>query len=460
MPRSGRCKWALLALLTSLGCGNEASRSSNPDLDATATTNACGGTAPIAYQGSAALPGARCGPCRDGHLVCASEDLLACVAAFPANACDDAGDAPPDASFADGDAPPDASFADATTTPDASEDAEPGWGDLDAGDFDAGPGWLLPDASVDAQAFDGGAAPSVTCMDLPAGDLVLDSLRTVLYASVTNAESPYANTVVRIDPSTATVTGTVFVGNQPDALAVSDDGASLYVGEDGTSSVSRVALASGALDPPVGLAPDVTYGPCRPRQIVPVPGSATRYVVGRNVPGLSAGFDGVALYDRTTLLGTWNHFTGPSSLAFVSSTTLAGYDGDDSGYDLYQLQMTLAGPQLASDVPRLITGLGVQIASQGGWVFATSGQTADGVTSQPVGQYPASGPVWPAPNGTDVWFLQGTTLVDCDRATFLTKRSYAFPAAANQGTASVLLGWAPASFAFLTPTSVCIALLR
>lgn len=49
--------------------------------------NACGGADALRFAGRAGLPGMRCGPCRDGRLVCTDPDTLACAEASAGNAC-------------------------------------------------------------------------------------------------------------------------------------------------------------------------------------------------------------------------------------------------------------------------------------------------------------------------------------------------------------------------------------
>src|SRR5882672_6081987 len=63
----------------------------------------------------------------------------------------------------------------------------------------------------------------------------------------------HPNTVVIIDPATATVTGSISVGTDPHRLALSSDNAYLYVGADGINSVQRINLASKTVEATIGL---------------------------------------------------------------------------------------------------------------------------------------------------------------------------------------------------------------
>ena len=53
--------------------------------------------------------------------------------------------------------------------------------------------------------------------------------------------SQYGNTVVIIDPASASIESSVLVGSEPGKLALSDDDEVLYVGLDGANAVRRTA---------------------------------------------------------------------------------------------------------------------------------------------------------------------------------------------------------------------------
>jgi DNA-binding beta-propeller fold protein YncE len=369
--------------------------------------------------------------------------------AYDGGSGDDVGDAT--VAIADGGASDASPTVDAGT---ADVTIDVGGGGSDAGAYDAGPGWPNDAGTVAVQTLTDGGLPAVQCLELPTGDLVFDPTRSVLYAS-----APLFNgRVVRIDPSTAAVTGSVVVGMSPQALAVSDDGSSLYVAQAVTGSVVRVDLASGAVGTPVSLGSAQISGGSTPRyarRIRAVPSSPTRYVVSRAIP---TGFAGLALYDGTTLLGEWNGVVGGESIAFTSATVLFGYT-NDSASDLDEFDVSSTGFQFVGDSTGVITaGYGIEITSQGGWIFATNGQAVNGANAQLVGQYPPSGPVWPDSNGTDVWFLDTSTaqILDFDRSTFVLKKSVTLPAGSTPAGSGPLVAWSPTGLAFRTTSAVCI----
>ena len=99
----------------------------------------------------------------------------------------------------------------------------------------------------------GGAACS-TCwtaiLPIEARDIVYSAARNELYASVPGDAAAYPNTIVVIDPTTASVGSAIPVGSNPGALALSDDGSTLWVGIEGAHAFRKVTM--NATPPVVG----------------------------------------------------------------------------------------------------------------------------------------------------------------------------------------------------------------
>ena len=94
---------------------------------------------------------------------------------------------------------------------------------------------------VNAQA---GSAPFVRVLNLPVNDIAYEKQSKKLFVSVPSRIGAGGNSVTEIDPTTGTVGASVFVGSEPNKLAVSDDGQTVYVGIDGAASVRRVNMAA------------------------------------------------------------------------------------------------------------------------------------------------------------------------------------------------------------------------
>src|SRR3954447_8470097 len=74
---------------------------------------------------------------------------------------------------------------------------------------------------------------------LTTNDLVYSSSTGRIYASVPSSAGSSGNSLQAIDPTTGLVTSSIFVGSEPNKLAISDDGHSLYVSLDGSLALRR-----------------------------------------------------------------------------------------------------------------------------------------------------------------------------------------------------------------------------
>jgi hypothetical protein len=328
--------------------------------------------------------------------------------------------------------------------------------------------------------LEGGA--SIRSLPFSTNDLVFDPKRGVLYATMNpygvrptgeifDAGADAGNSVITIDPVSATVTGSLFVGSSPNVLAISDDGSSLYVGIDGAHSVCRVDLASMTVGPLLSL---LQNDPSLATQIAAVPGSSTQYVVSRS---RKLGFPGLSLYDGDALLTAVDGLSAGDSITFTDPSTLFGYSNfSPSNLLPYSVRPPVITP--GQVVTGLITPLStvgvdeVQITSNGGWIFALNGQTVSAATMTVVGTYNATiaqtsrGPeidpvaVLPDADGANVWFLRpDPVLLDFDRTTFLLRRSISLdPVSADvglgTGNARALVRWSPTGLAFRTFSAV------
>ena len=77
---------------------------------------------------------------------------------------------------------------------------------------------------------------------LPVNDLVYSRADGKIYASVPSRAGGRGNSIARIDPDKGVVETTRFVGSEPNKLALSDDGRTLYVGLDGAAAIARINL--------------------------------------------------------------------------------------------------------------------------------------------------------------------------------------------------------------------------
>src|SRR6185369_14397213 len=89
-----------------------------------------------------------------------------------------------------------------------------------------------------------GGTPGITQITLTTKDIVYDSLRNKIYASVPGNALTNANTVVAINPLTSQIEGPLTSGSNPGSIGLSGDGHYLYVGIDDAASIRRLDLQS------------------------------------------------------------------------------------------------------------------------------------------------------------------------------------------------------------------------
>jgi len=235
--------------------------------------------------------------------------------------------------------------------------------------------------------------PFTTFVSLMANDLVYDSGQQLLYASIPSIAGPaIGNSVVPIDPATGIVGNPIFVGSEPNKLALSSDNSVLWVGLDGGAAVRKVNLVThtAGVSFPLGGGTGY-YNP-------PYTGKALAVMPGH--PGTLAVCDSigeVAIYDD-----------GVKRAAEIASPSgpLNGMVFSPSGSDLYGVGSGYALFTVDSTGVTSATVLNSSVSSNDlrydkGRVYLTDGAVLDANTGVQLGafyinsQQQASGPVAP-----------------------------------------------------------------
>jgi hypothetical protein len=201
-------------------------------------------------------------------------------------------------------------------------------------------------------------------------DVVWDSRFNLLYVSKPSTASHNADTVMAFSPSQLTDAAAIWIyqlprGSNPDRLAMSADGAYLYVGLDGAGAVQQLTLTSASTGPTKGntisLGSDPVYGPYYPMDLQVSPLSNSTIAVARgllpsqsNLPTLALG--GVALYDNGTqkpqVVGPSAAPSGDALLDTLQwsadGNTIYAANNENASGDLYQLPVTATGVTLPS----------------------------------------------------------------------------------------------------------------
>jgi Calx-beta domain/Carboxypeptidase regulatory-like domain len=165
----------------------------------------------------------------------------------------------------------------------------------------------------------------VRSLPLPANDVIYNEADGSLYISSPSSAGSIGNSVSIIDPITGHISRSIFVGSEPNKLALSSNGQTMYVGLDGASAIRKIDLATQTAGFEFSLGYDNFSTHYSARDIAVMPGNANKLAVARsNVYGVP----GVAVYDNGFRLP----LVGPEAsdtifLAFASPSLLYGGGG-------------------------------------------------------------------------------------------------------------------------------------
>ena len=293
------------------------------------------------------------------------------------------------------------------------------------------------------------ASPFTAYLSLLTNDLLYDTSRNLLWASVpSSAGSPLGNSVVPIDPSTGLLKTPIWIGSEPNKLAISADGTTLWVGLLGSPSVRKIDLTAG-VETPVNLYFPGGWGyNIYATSLAVLPGSPSSVAV-------SAG--PVSIFDNATPRSKTG--TGAMYLAFGSSSaTLYGYSG---GLSIFSVDST--GIASTTNPPNSGTGSN-DLRYDNGRLYLTSGGVLDGTSGSLLGTFAASGPVAPDSTVGRAFVLNASTsfgtpnqITAFDVNTFVPVGSFSIGGVQTGfNNPSSLVRWGQDGLAFRTGTQLYV----
>jgi hypothetical protein len=209
-------------------------------------------------------------------------------------------------------------------------------------------------------------------INLATNDLVYNQTTQKIYASVPSiAGSGVGNTITTLDPTTGGIENSVFVGSEPNKLALADDAQTLYVGLDGSGAVRRFNINLQAAAQSFSLGTSGSSGVYTASDLAVMPGSPSVVAVSRTNST-------VAIYDN----GTMRPMTqGGGPLAFASATRL--YSGSGP---VVKMNVNNTGLALVSSFPVNSYGNKIVYAPNGGLYFP-GGRAVNPDTETIIGTY-------------------------------------------------------------------------
>jgi hypothetical protein len=212
-------------------------------------------------------------------------------------------------------------------------------------------------------------------IDLPANNLVFSEATQALYASVPASGGSNGNSITKINPETGDVGPSVFIGNNPYRMGISNDGQTIWAHLDGDNAARRFDVITGT----PGL--QFPTSSLRPTVIEVVPGHPESVVVSNGPNGSLTIYDnGVPRPERSGQVISAQFGADPSVLYGSFSHFLVKFLVDSSG-----VTVTTATPEFllpSGDSLKFLNGL----------LYFDSGQVVNPESRTWVGRFQISGP--------------------------------------------------------------------
>jgi sugar lactone lactonase YvrE len=282
-------------------------------------------------------------------------------------------------------------------------------------------------------------AAFVRQIGLATNDLIYNDTNQTLYASVPSSVGASGNSIAPINPVTASVGTSAFIGSEPNKLALSDDHQTLYATLNGAGAVRRFDIASKSAGLQFSLGNDSFNGPRVAGEIAVMPGAPGTVAVTRQNGG------GTLIYDDGTARAQIGSATG--SLQFRSPTTL--YIGSGA---IQKFSVSASGLSLVNTTNTASSG---SIFYDNGLVYMSGGAVVDPEAGTVRGTYSGGGTSMAVDSAHGrIFFLSGfsgLTLRAFDINTFLPLGSINIQGV--NGTPSSLVRWGPNGLAFRTSSN-------
>jgi hypothetical protein len=241
---------------------------------------------------------------------------------------------------------------------------------------------LFPAAIVQAQNELENA--NVFSVGLHARDVVYDTKRDVLYASISSSAGfPNGNSIAVISPDDLEVIEYIPIGSEPNRLALLPDDDLLWVGVDGAAGIRWLRLSDYSVGP---IFPTSGYlGAAGVAQSIAIdPANSNRVVVSCNAIGSSA-TGNLRVFDLAGEISSNFYVYGPTSIAFVSPMMMSGSHDYSSGIEFYRFSFD--GNRLVEEDQRRNVFFAQSIKVSGDRVYSSWGQVADPNTLSLLGNF-------------------------------------------------------------------------
>ena len=291
-------------------------------------------------------------------------------------------------------------------------------------------------------------------VSLRTNDLVYSPTLNKLYASVPSSAGSGGNSITTINPTTGAIDSSVFVGSEPNKLAISDDGQSLYVNLDGAFSIRRFDASTQIPGLEFSVGQDNFFGRYAITDLAVAPGNPNLVAVARHHLGVSPPQAGVAVFDNGVQRPTTGpgHSEGSDFLAFSASASTLYGSGFSSGLKTLTVNASGVSVSFSSSL-----SFGGRIKFSNNLIFSSGGRVVNPATDTLLGTFTgtASDAFVPDTSAGRVYFVtqdpfssNNLILRAFSIDTFLQVGSLTIPGVTGQPTS--LVRWGANGLAFRT----------
>ncbi|MES1228171.1 MAG: hypothetical protein ABUL72_05830 [Armatimonadota bacterium] len=221
-------------------------------------------------------------------------------------------------------------------------------------------------------------------LNLQVNHMVYDPASGHIWASVPGSVgAPYGNTVVEINPATGTIIGSIPVGSDPNALAISDDSKRLYVGLDGALSICPVDLNARTALPAFTLAPNTFGGSQTVADLAVQPGN-NKVVAAVQADIGDSGIGGPFIYDDGAHRGQTGKLYEGTRLVWPNSSTIFAVNVGFSPQNTFKDTIDATGITKTETFENIL--LGHHITLIGNKIVSSAGDVVDSASGAKLGK--------------------------------------------------------------------------
>lgn len=202
----------------------------------------------------------------------------------------------------------------------------------------------------------------ITILDVWTNDLVYDQVTDKLYVSIPSNNGSNGNSIGMINLQDYSLENTVYIGSEPNALAISDNGQFIYATLQGAPMVSQYIVDSQQMGIQFTVGDSNTVGPLYPYDIKVMPNHPNTVAVSR-IAQSSSGFYGTAIFDSGVVRDINTSSVYPNNYSyiinFLNDSILYGYNNHSTGFDFNGAKIDSSGIYQFCNVGNIIQGFNI-----------------------------------------------------------------------------------------------------